>query len=218
MGAQGTKPLRTDDAYEQIRQAIIHGALRPNEHLVEVELAERFSISRTPIREVLQRLSVEGLIVRGRRGWNVREHSRDEIRQLYEVRGSLEGAAARYAAERGSDEEFERIAAVHGRLSPGGATTLREVLVEVNDDFHMAIVDAAGNERLAQLVRQSQEYFFNFRVARLYSDEETIEAVEDHGAILAALLERDADRADRLAREHVVRALELSLEKIGPIG
>src|SRR3954471_15798899 len=89
---------RTDSVYEQLRSEIVRGQLRPNERLIEAELAERLQVSRTPIREGLQRLAADGLVASRLRGWIVYEHTLDQIRDIYETRAALEGFAARLAA------------------------------------------------------------------------------------------------------------------------
>src|SRR4051812_11951844 len=101
------------EVYEQLRRAIVEGSIRPNERLIEADLAERLEVSRTPIRESMMRLAGDGLIVAHRRGWIVREHSQDEIREVYEIRAALEGFAAGLAAQRASDEELAGIQAIH---------------------------------------------------------------------------------------------------------
>lgn len=200
----------TDQTHERLRRAILRGQLRPNEPLIEVDLAERYNLSRTPIREVLQRLGTEGLIVRARRGWRVREHTPDEIGEIYEARAALEGFAASLAALRATDDELDRIRAIHA----GAVGTARDRLVEINDAFHDAILDAAHNERLSELARQSREYYFNYRIASLYSDAEAQAAIEQHATIVRALLARDGEAAETASREHVLHALELIRDKL----
>jgi DNA-binding GntR family transcriptional regulator len=205
---------RTDAAYDRLRQAIVRGELRPNERLIETDLAEQFEISRTPIREVFQRLGSEGLIVRVRRGWRVREHTQDEIGEIYEARAALEGYAASLAALRGTDEELERIRAIHADEDSPEPRTARDHLVEVNDEFHQAILDAAHNGRLTQLARESREYYFNHRIASLYSDAEAQASVDQHDTIVRALLARDPDAAEQAVRAHVLQALALIKAKV----
>src|SRR2546430_2516572 len=94
---------RSDGVYVQLRRAIVQGQLRPKQRLVEAELAETLEVSRTPIREALQRLALDGLVSRHRRGWVVREHEADEIKDIYACRAALEGYAARLAAVAASD-------------------------------------------------------------------------------------------------------------------
>src|SRR3954469_10671867 len=140
---------RSDGIYERLRLAIVTGQVRPNERLIEVELAQQLEVSRTPIREGLLRLAAEGLVISRRHGWVVREHTRNEIRSIYETRAALEGYCARLAAERATDAELKAIASLH-RDNTAGLTVAarRNTLVDINEEFHDAIVHAAQNERL----------------------------------------------------------------------
>ncbi len=99
-----------EKVYQSLRRMVLLGEIRPNERLVETELASRLQVSRTPVREALQRLASDGLIVSRLPGWVVYEHSPMEIRDLYEARVALEGYAARLAALRAPGQEVERIA------------------------------------------------------------------------------------------------------------
>ena len=196
-----------------MRADIVHGTLRPNQRLVEVELAERLGVSRTPVRETLQRLTLEGLVQRNRGGWVVHEHSPEEIRSIYEVRAALEGYAAYLAAERATADELDALA----DLYPAGDAVLAlgpDEHVERNERFHDGVIAAAGNARLAQLTRASRQYYFNHRIARRYDAVETRESIDGHRRILAALTRGDAGAAESLAREHVDYALEIVLTKI----
>jgi DNA-binding GntR family transcriptional regulator len=210
----GARESHSDAAYDRLRQAIVRGELRPNERLIETDLAEQLAISRTPIREVIQRLGSEGLIVRVRRGWRVREHTPAEIGEIYETRAALEGYAALLAAQRGTDEDLELIRAIHLDADSPVPRTARDHLVEVNDVFHQAILDAAHNERLTQLARESREYYFNHQIARLYSDAEAQASVEQHEVIVRALLARDSATAEQATRAHILHALELIKAKL----
>lgn len=204
---------RTREAYERLRAAILRGELRPNEPLIEADLADLLEVSRTPIREGLQRLAADGLIVSRRRGWAVREHTREEIQDIYHVRAALEGYAARLTALQASDEKLVEIQAI----SRGGGQRLderRTHLVEANDRFHEAIVGASGNHLLSDLVRRSCQYHFNYRIAAVYSDAEVAAAVAGHRQLARALRARDADSAESIARQHVLEALDNVLQKL----
>jgi DNA-binding GntR family transcriptional regulator len=208
-----TAPPTTDGLYDRVRADIVHGVLRPNQRLVEVELAERLGVSRTPVRETLQRLTLEGLVQRNRGGWVVHEHSPQEIRSIYEVRAALEGYAAFLAAGRASADELHELETLY----PAGDDAFAlgpDDQVELNERFHDGVIAAAGNARLAQLSRASREYYFNHRIARRYDVGETRESIEGHRRILAALAQGDGRAAESRAREHVDYALEIVLTKI----
>ncbi|MFC7494245.1 MULTISPECIES: GntR family transcriptional regulator [unclassified Nocardioides] len=203
----------TEEAHRRIRSDIIEGRIRPNMHLVASDLANQLEISRTPVREALQLLASEGLVVGTRRGFVVREHSVDEIRHIYEVRAALEEMAARLAAARASNEDIaalERLGA-HTRATADGA---RNVIVDLNDAFHEAIMVAAGNPRLQNINQRNSEHFFNYKIAKLYSHEEAAAAIAGHAKMLKAIKKRDGDAAATAAREHVLDALEVTLLKL----
>jgi DNA-binding GntR family transcriptional regulator len=201
----------SQETYRKLRDAIVRGDIRPNERLVETELADRLQVSRTPVREGLQRLVSEGLIVSRRRGWVVREHRAEEIREIYEARTALEGYAARLACERATDEQIEEIRRLHveGDEDPSA----RQRLVDVNDALHEAIAAAAGNQTMAEMIRRTRKHFFNYRVAELYSEDEAESSVAGHEAIVQALVKRDGVAAERAMREHVAEALMATLAR-----
>jgi DNA-binding GntR family transcriptional regulator len=211
--AARTAPMTTDGIYDRVRADIVHGALRPNQRLVEVELAERLGVSRTPVRETLQRLTLEGLVQRNRGGWVVHEHSPEEIRSIYEIRAALEGYAAFLAAERATAGELDALEALYPRGDAAFALGPDDQ-VELNERFHDGVIAAAGNYRLAQLTRASRQYYFNHRIARRYDAEETRKSIGGHRRILAALAQGDGRAAESRAREHVDYALAIVLTKI----
>ena len=205
----------SDSVYERLKEAIVTGRARPNERLIEVELAEKLAVSRTPIRESLQRLATEGLVASQRHGWVVREHRGDQIREIYEARAALEGYCAHLAAVRASENQLKTIASLHRDNTAGLSTSARrDRLVNVNDHFHDAIISAAQNERLSSMIRRNRTYYFNYRIAELYTDEEAETALAGHDAIVRALLARDPDGAEREMRLHIDIALRVILTKV----
>lgn len=211
-----------DDVYRSLRSAIVRGEVRPSERLVETDIAQRSGASRTPIREALQRLVSDGLTVRGRNGWVVREFALAEIRDIYQVRAALEGYAARIAAGRvatGDNAAAASVDSLRSLIDEHLSLLEREAIprmdvVDINDRFHEMVVAAAGNNRLADLVRDNRTYYFNFQLAARYTESETTRALQDHVAIARSVLAGDASRADELARRHVDFAMTL-IERYG---
>lgn len=203
-----------DGVYQRLRSAIVRGELRPNERLVEADLADWLEVSRTPVRECLQRLAAERLVVNRRRGWVVQEHSIEDIREIYGVRAALEGYAAQLAARQASDDQVERIMAL-ARIDPATyADPPRRGFVEYNQQFHDTVVESCGNSRLAEAIRRSREYYFNYRIAAAYTETEVAAAISGHQAIGRAIQRREPDAAERLARAHVHEALEVAVMKL----
>jgi DNA-binding GntR family transcriptional regulator len=203
----------TAETFERLRTDIIHGRIRPNTRLIAADIAETLEISRTPVREALQLLASEGLVVPAKRGYMVREHTVDEVREIYEVRAALESMAARLVAERATREQLEAIEAI-GAHRRSAARDSRATLVELNATFHGAIVDAAGNRRLASINQRNSEHFFNHRIAELYTQEEASVAVDGHARIMRAIKKHDGEAAAAAARDHVLEALDATLAKL----
>jgi DNA-binding GntR family transcriptional regulator len=203
-----------DGVYQRLRSAIVRGELRPNQRLVEADLAGWLEVSRTPVRECLQRLAAERLVANHRRGWIVQEHSIADIREIYGVRAALEGYAAQLAARQASDDQVERIMALASIDPATYADPPRRGFVEYNQQFHDTVVEACGNSRLTEAIRRSREYYFNYRIAAVYTPAEVAEAIGGHRAIGRAIQRREPDAAERLARAHVHEALEAAVMKL----
>jgi DNA-binding GntR family transcriptional regulator len=199
----------SDNVYRWLREQIVLGKIGPNEPLVEAVIAEKLQVSRTPIRESLQRLAADGLIVSHRRRWIVRQHGRDEI--VYEVRMALESFASRFACQRATDAELDAIAAHCDSWTGTGGN---DEFVVFNDRFHHLIVEAAHNPRLARVIEQNQLYFFNNQVAEHYRPDEVAASQAEHQALVEALRKRDPDRAADLSRRHAEDALDLILHRL----
>jgi DNA-binding GntR family transcriptional regulator len=199
-----------DDVYRQLREDILLGRLRPRDHLVEVDLAERLQVSRTPIRESLQRLAADGLIVSHRRRWVVYEHTLEEIADIYEVRMALEGYAARLACQRATVDQVARLKEWFDRRSSDGPSWFPEF----NTRFHELITEAANNPYFQRLADSNRFYTFNNQLAEYYDRQDVQDSNAQHEGILAAILARDPDAAERAARAHVEFSLRLIRERL----
>lgn len=198
-----------DDVYRQLREDILLGRLRPRDHLVEVDLAERLQVSRTPVRESLQRLAADGLIVSHRRRWVVYEHTLEEIADIYEVRMALEGYAARLACQRATTAQLAELKEWfdHRPSGPG-------MFPEFNAKFHELITEAANNTYFQRLADSNRFYTFNNQLAQRYDRRDVEESNAQHDGILAAILARDPDAAEHAARAHVEFSLRLIRERL----
>ena len=204
--------MRAREVYDQLRAQIASGELRPNERLIEADLAQRLSVSRTPIRESIQRLAVDGLVVNRRSAWFVREHSPAEITALYEVREALEGYAARLAADRATPDERSRIVAL-SRFEPG-ADFEAEPFVSANTAFHNTVAAAARNDALAELLAANRDFYFNRRISVAYAEADVQLALAEHVALADAVARGDGDAAEAITRTHISRSLTLALRKL----
>ena len=205
-----TRTRAQTDAYSLILQAIDMGVYRPGDRLVESELAERFGVSRTPIREALQRLETQSLLVREGRSLIVASLDHNQTAELYVVRLELEGLAARLAAQHAADEEIrvlsQMVEADRDRVADPEALALS------NRQFHKQIHLASHNRYLVQqldLVHRSMALMASTSLA---VEGRGRAAVKEHAEIVAALAARDGDAADAALRRHISKAFETRLK------
>jgi DNA-binding GntR family transcriptional regulator len=202
-------------ATELIREAIIDGRLKPGQRLKEEDLARQLGISRTPIREALLMLQVEGLIVATpNRGATVRVHTPEDLEDLYALRALLEGHAARRAGPRITEEQAEQLRESCERfdaLSPH--EELRE-LVRENLFFHSTILDIAGSARLASMVRRVIELPLVYKSYIWYSPDQKRISSHYHRQIVHALATGDAERAELVMKEHVFEARDILVARL----
>jgi len=202
-------------ATELIRAAIIDGRLEPGRRLKEEELARELGISRTPVREALLVLQTEGLLESApNRGATVRTYEAADLDDLYQLRALLEGFAARRAAARISTGDLERLRESCERFVALRAEDDVADLVRENVSFHNTILEAAGSERLAQMVRKVIELPLVYRSYVWYSPEQKLISEHYHRQLTAALTAHDAERAELVMKEHVLEARDFLIAQL----
>jgi len=186
---------------ETIRDAILKGSLKPGERVSEPELAERFGISRTPIREAFRQLESEGyLLVVPRKGAVVASLSERDIEEFYAIKIILEGFAAKMAAEKLTAKDIERLETINQRLAQLAKDGDVKTFFRVHNEFHEVFIKAAGNEKLYDMINQLVMKFKRLRLASLSQPGRMEISVEEHRNMIRAFREHDGDRADSLVR------------------
>ncbi|MEL7567138.1 MAG: GntR family transcriptional regulator [Dehalobacterium sp.] len=206
------KPLR-EVVFETIREAIISGHLRPGERLMEVQLAEEMGVSRTPVREAIRKLELEGFLVMiPRKGAYVAGISLKDIHDVFEIRAALDSLAAGLAAERITEEELNNLErSLVSVVESAGHNDLNGI-VNTDTDFHDIIYKASRNERLMQIVNNLREQIQRFRTTSLAFPGRMQIAVDEHRRIVDAISERNVDLARALAQEHIENAENSMME------
>ncbi|RMH44753.1 MAG: GntR family transcriptional regulator [Alphaproteobacteria bacterium] len=200
----------TKDAYELVLSAIDEGIYKPGDRLVESELAERFGVSRTPIREALQRLETQSLLRRDGRSLIVAELDRNQLAELYAVRTELEALAARLAARHAAPEEIrvlQGMVAADRRLL-GDA----DALSRANKRFHAQLHLASHNRYLVQQLDLVHRTMALLATTSLAVEGRDAEALEEHQAIVDAIAARDEEAAATALRAHLSRAFETRIK------
>ena len=212
------KPLR-EIVFESLREAIINGVLKPGERLMEVQLAEEMGVSRTPVREAIRKLELEGFVIMvARKGAYVAGISMKDVADVFEIRAALEGLAASLAAERITDEEKEEMERLLVRKAACVEAGDYDSLTEIDTEFHELLYKASRNERLMQIISNLREQINRFRMVSLAFPGRGREALEEHKKIAEAIAERDAALAQALAQEHIENAENALLEAMQKTG
>ena len=202
---------QTKDAYSLVLAAIDEGTYMPGDRLVESELAERFGVSRTPVREALQRLETQSVLVRDGRSMVVASLDHDQLGELYAVRAQLEGLAAQLAAQHAAPEEIkilqdlvEMDQALVG--DPAG-------LARANRRFHRQIHLASHNRYLIRQLESVHRTMALLTTTSLAAEGRGVDALAEHAAIVEAIANRDKAAADKALRDHISKAYETRLKQ-----
>lgn len=204
------KPLR-DIVFENLREAILNGNLTPGQRLMEVQLAETLGVSRTPVREAIRKLELEGLVVMiPRKGAYVADMSIKDIVEVLEIRANLEGLAAYLATERMTNDDIKNLEKISNQINRNSSL---EEFLKKDVEFHEYIFKATNNKRLHQLINSLWEQVYRFRVSYI-SDEESIDnIINEHKSILKAIKNRDSELAEKYAKEHIEKAEQFMINK-----
>ena len=202
--------LESDAAGEvadRLRQQIYARTLEPGSWIDEMKLAQQFGISRTPLREALKVLAVEGLVtMKVRRGAYVTEMSREDVQQVYHVMALLESDAAAAVAERAEDSQRARLRQLHARLEK--QVRQRDAFFATNEQFHMALLETAGNRWAMQVVTDLRKVMKLNRHHSLFKQGRLADSLAEHRALMQAIEARDPTQARELMRAHFEHGLE----------
>lgn len=202
--------LGQKDAYYLVLDAIDHGVFQPGDRLVESELAERFGVSRTPIREALQRLETQSVLSRDGRSLVVSSLNHDQLGELYVVRAELEGLAARLAAQHAAPEEIRILFDMVRRDEE--LIDSPDLLSRANKRFHRQIHLASHNRYLVQQLEMVHRSMALIASTSLGASGRGRDALDEHMVIVKAIEARDGDAADAALRAHISRAFETRLK------
>lgn len=197
------KPLR-EVIFNTLREAIIVGELKPGERLMEVQLAEKMGVSRTPVREAIRKLELEGLVTMvPRKGAHVASLSPKNIVDVLEVRSALDGLAASLSSLKMKDEQIKELKQINKQFASFVAKENLQGSIKKDVEFHEVIYRSSGNEKLMQIVSNLREQVQRFRVIYLkdYSSQKDIES--EHEEIIEAIARRDPEAALNAAKKHI---------------
>lgn len=213
----GAEPVRrtsgSQAVYARLREGIVSGAIEPGARLHEPELAERLGVSRTPVREALRQLLAEDLVrALSTGGMRVAELDVDEVREVYAVRAALEGLVAREAAQRVTEEQAAELRELIAHME--AMRDFEQELLRLGKEFHQALERIAGNRQAIHLMRQLRGHVDRYRELTTHLSRRKARIVDEHTALMDAVLSGDPDRAEAAARQHISGGAEAGVEAV----
>ena len=208
-------PLR-DVVFNTLRQAILKGELKPGERLMEIQLANKLGVSRTPVREAIRKLELEGLVLMiPRKGAEVAEITRQDMEDVLEVRTALEELAVKDACDHITDAQLSEL--------KKASNEFKKALLEGKDlvtcadadmHFHDVILSATNNRRLIQMLNKLSEQMYRYRMEYLKYERTHKTLIEEHDAIRRALKKHDKVKAGAAIRVHIDNQKRSILESL----
>ena len=198
--------------FAQIRENILSGKYKDGMELREISLGEELGVSRTPVREALRQLELEGLVkIVPNKGAYVTSINAKDIKDIYKMRSMLEGLCARWATRYITEEQIEELEEVIylsefylKKKSQGKAVQV----TELDGKFHLVLYQAANSRMLSHVLRDFHKYVQVARTMSVKSEDRARKSIEEHKAILEAIKQKDEDRAELLAHEHIMNVIK----------
>lgn len=217
---KGIKPLGKprsmgDLAYDYLRHAIIKGDIPPGQRLIEVQLSEQMNVSRIPIREAVKKLEQEGLVERSdKRGFKVKNITREEIEETIGIRALLESYAAYLATEHLTDSVVQKL--LNSIKSSKKALEKKQFdkVMQLNTQFHEIIYRAAGSTKLYELINDFRDAISRYRRPLLENPDYVGVSLKDHEEMVAAMVKKKKDRVEKLVRKHIMRGIDIILKEM----
>ena len=207
-------PLR-DVVFNTLRKAIITGEFAPGERLMEIALAERLGVSRTPVREAIRKLELEGLVVMvPRRGAEVARITEAGLKEVLEVRCALEELAVELACQRKTKASLEQLKEAHQKFVDAvqGGDTLE--ITNQDEAFHECIFEMGGNKRLVQLVHNLKEQMFRYRMEYVKDVSYHVELIKEHEILLQAISAGKEETARDIMKHHIKNQEKMILSQL----
>ena len=196
-------PLR-DLVFTTLRQAILKGELQPGERLMEIQLAEKMGVSRTPIREAIRKLEKEGLVIMvPRKGAEVAGISEKMLKDVLEVRMTLEKLALRLAMNHAGAGDIRKLEEAEEQFQEAVEQQTLIEMAEADEHFHFIIYELAQNDKLKELLNSLKENMYRYRLEYLKSESYRLSLMEEHNAIIEAFKHNDPEAGIAVTDKHI---------------
>lgn len=207
-------PLR-DVVFNTLRQAILRGELKPGERLMEIQLANKLGVSRTPIREAIRKLELEGLVLMiPRKGAEVAEITEKNLRDVLEVRCALEELAVQLACDRMDEDGISELRAAAVSFENVLESDDITQIAQADVAFHDVIYAATDNRRLIQLLNNLREQMYRYRIEYLKKKECYQQILGEHSKLIETIAAGDKDAATKITGQHIKNQVETVVDTI----
>lgn len=202
--------------FNKLRENILNGIYDEGEELKEIAIGKELGVSRTPVREAFRQLELEGLIqIVPNKGAYVTGITPKDVHDIYMIRSSLEGMAARLAVKNITDEQLEEMEENVYLASFHASKGHMEQMTELDSRFHHILYEACGSKMLENLLQDFHQYVIRIRKKTLSTKERGVASNEEHKAIMEAIKSKDEKKAEKLANAHIINAYENIKKNIG---
>lgn len=207
-------PLR-DVVFNTLRHAILKGELEPGERLMEIALAQKLGVSRTPIREAIRKLELEGLVVMvPRKGAEVADITEKDLRDVLEVRTALEELSIELAMKNMNDDDYKQLTEANKLFAKDSEGDDLIKIAEADVAFHELMYMATGNKRLIQMINNLREQMYRYRLEYIKDKSTHARLVDEHNRIIDAMVKNDVAAAKAAIKLHVENQEENILKSI----
>lgn len=212
------RPRRTIDQAQTLRErivnilreSIIKGNLKPGERVAESDLADKYGISRTPIREAFRQLETEGFLkVIPRRGAEVTSLTEEDVREFYEVKSLLESYAAKVATEKLTEKDLKRLETLNSSMERFAKSGDIKGFFKADNDFHDIFIQKCGNDKLCNIIQNLLQQFQRFRIASFVIKGRMEVSVEQHKDIIKACCDRNPGLVEQLVKRNAAHSAKL---------
>ncbi|MBP1930942.1 GntR family transcriptional regulator [Ammoniphilus resinae] len=207
--------IKKEFVFERLHEMIVNGYFRPGESLSEREIAERFGVSRTPVREAFRKMEKDGIVLyEPKKGVTIPSFSTEEIVKLYDVREYLEGLAARLLAEKKNEQAVSELRKNIEQAEKAAKENDGKWQAVINGHFHLMILEGSENPYLLHAYQGLRSKISLMRSTSLSFQDRLITNLQDHRQIYDAIAHGDASRAEEAARQHVRNSMKSTLSKL----
>src|SRR4030042_1163233 len=208
------KSLR-EEVYESLRKSILHGKLKPGQHLIEEQLSNQVGISRTPVREAFHKLEKDELVTRlPKGGFAVREFTKEDVEEIFGIRSALESYAVYLATLHIAPDKISTLEKKLKESEDAMAKGNDEKVVQLHTEFHDLLYKSCKSKKLVEMINNFRDYFYRYRSALLHIENGINYSNRDHRQMLEAMKNKNARLAERLVRKHLERGKDLVLKEI----